>query len=298
MRITNNSLSDALVRQIQQLGSKQARLQTHVATGQKIFQPEDAPSTVGSVLGLESEQRYLAQFAMNADRALELSQATFAGLQQLKGVTDRATEIGTLGMGAISPDSARAYAAEMDQLLEQAVQLSNSRFRNDYLFAGTAVDAAPMQVTRDGSERITGATYVGNAERAHIPVSETASISPGTSSETNLGLRDLIEQLRAMRDGLDALDPTAIASAQQGLLASEDTIVSALAEHGGVQTRIEATRAQQTARSDNIESLISGEVDADLPETIVKLSQAQTAYQAALQSAANIMRVSLLDYIR
>ena len=35
-----------------------------------------------------------------------------------------------------------------------------------------------------------------------------------------------------------------------------------------------------------------------LPLTIVRLNQSQTAYQAALQSAANIMRISLLDYIR
>jgi flagellin-like hook-associated protein FlgL len=31
---------------------------------------------------------------------------------------------------------------------------------------------------------------------------------------------------------------------------------------------------------------------------MVKLNQAQTAYQAALQSAANIMHLSLLDYIK
>jgi flagellar hook-associated protein 3 FlgL len=35
-----------------------------------------------------------------------------------------------------------------------------------------------------------------------------------------------------------------------------------------------------------------------MPSTIVKLNQTQTAYQAALQSAANIMKLSLLDYIK
>jgi len=43
--------------------------------------------------------------------------------------------------------------------------------------------------------------------------------------------------------------------------------------------------------------LVSGEVDADMPSTIVALNQAQTAYQAALQSSAKIMKISLLDYI-
>jgi flagellin-like hook-associated protein FlgL len=35
-----------------------------------------------------------------------------------------------------------------------------------------------------------------------------------------------------------------------------------------------------------------------MPTTIVRLNQSQTAYQAALSSAANIMRMSLLDYLQ
>ena len=122
------------------LGAQQSKLQTQVATGQRISKPEDDPSAMGRVLGLESEQREITQYLWNASRALELSQATFSGLQQVKSISDRATEIGTLGGGAISPEAARAYASELDQLIEHTLQLTNTRFRNDYLFAGTAVD--------------------------------------------------------------------------------------------------------------------------------------------------------------
>ncbi len=87
-------------------------------------------------------------------------------------------------------------------------------------------------------------------------------------------------------------------AAETSLIATEDRLVSSLAEHGGVQIRIEANRAQQQQRGDNLETLISSETDADMPSTIVRLNQSQTAYQAALQSAANIMRISLLDYIK
>jgi flagellar hook-associated protein 3 FlgL len=298
MRVTNNTLSDNIVRQIQQLGTQQAKLQTQVATGQRIFQPEDDPTAVGRVLGLETEQREIAQYLSNADRALEISQASFAGLQQVKKISDRASEIGTLGAGAISPDASRAYASELNQLIEQTLQFTNTKFRNDYIFAGTAVDAPPFVETRDGAGRITNVAYAGNAAQAAIQLSETASIAPGASSATNLGLRDFVNQLIALRDALEVSNTTGITTAQTGLAAGEDLIVSSLAEHGGVQTRIEANRAQQQDRADNLEVLVSSETDADLPTTIVKLTQTQTAYQAALQSAANIMRLSLLDYIR
>lgn len=298
MRITNNTLSENIVRQIQQLGSRQTKLQTQVATGQRIFQPEDDPNAVGRVLALESEQRQIAQFTRNAERALELSQASFAGLQQLKRVSDRATEIGTLGTGAISPDAARAYASEVNQLLEQTLQLNNTKFRNDYLFAGTAVDAAPFVATRDAQGQVTSAAYVGNADRAAIQLSENASIAPGTDGATNLGLRDFLNQLVALRDALTAGNSAGVTTTQSQLIAFEDRLVASLAEHGGIETRIEANRAQQQQRSDNLESLVSSETDVDLASTIVRLNQSQTAYQAALQSAANIMRMSLLDYIQ
>lgn len=298
MRVTNNTLSENIVRQIQQIGTQQAKLQTQVATGQRIFNPEDDPTAVGRVLDLESEQREIAQYLHNADRALELSQASFAGLQQLKKISDRAAEIGTLGSGAIGVDASRAYASEVDQLIEQALQFTNTRFRNDYIFGGTAVDAPPFAAQRNGAGKVTNVDFVGNSSRAAIQLSESASIAPGTDSTTNTGLRDFLNQLVALREALTSANQPGIVAAQTGIIASEDNLVSSLAEHGGVQTRVEANRAQQQDRADNLESLVSAETDADLPSTIVKLNQTQTAYQAALQSAANIMRISLLDYIK
>lgn len=298
MRIASHTVSESIVRQIQQLSSQQAKLQNQVATGLKITQPEDDPAAVGRVLNLESDQRQLAQFESNATRAHELNQASYSGLQSIKKVSDRATEIGTLGASVNSAASAEAYGVEIDQLIEQTVQFANTRFGNDYIYAGTAVDTPPFAVTRDSAGVITGVNYVGNTDRTTIALSETASIAPGTDGTTNAGLGDFLNQLISLRDALNTNDVAGVTAAQTNLIASEDLLVSSLAEHGGVQTRIEATQTQLSDRSLSLQKLVSGETEADLPATIVKLTQTQTAYQAALQSAANIMKISLLDYIR
>ncbi len=299
MRITDNTLSGTIIRQIQNLGSQQAKLQTEVSTGQRIFKPEDDPNAVGRVLNLQTEQRQITQYLSNADRALQLSQASYSTLQQIKSISDRATEIGTLGGGSISPEASKAYASEVDQLIEQTLQFTNTKFSGDYIFAGTAVSTSPFVATRDPStNQITSVAFAGNASQAPIQLSENASIAPNTSNTTNLGLRDFLNSLVALRDALTTNNTAGVSAAQTGLLSGEDNLVSALAEHGGIQSRIEANQAQQKDRADNLESLVSNETDADLPTTIVKLNQTQTAYQAALQSAANIMRISLLDYIK
>ncbi|WP_414661711.1 flagellar hook-associated protein FlgL [Horticoccus sp. 23ND18S-11] len=298
MRLTSNTLSENIIRQIQALGAQQAKLQTQVATGQRIFQPEDDPTAVGRVLGLESSRREITQYLRNADRAREISETSFSGLQQLKRVSDRATEIGTLGSGAISPEAAGAYASEVDQMIEQALQVANGKLRNDYMFAGTAVDTPPFTATRDANGKVTGVTYAGNSQRAAIQLSESASVTPSTTGATNTGIGNFLNELVALRDALTVNNSPAVVTAQTALIASEDVLVSSLAEHGGVQMRIEANRSQLLDRSEGLEKLISSEADLDLPTTIVKLNQSQTAYQAALSSSANIMRLSLLDYIQ
>lgn len=297
MRIANSSFTENIVRQIQNLNSQQAKLQNQVATGQRIFQPEDDPSAVGRVIGLQSDQRQLAQFLNNADRALEVQQASYSGLQEIKKVSDRVTEIGTLGSGAISPSASQAYASELDQLIEQTVQLGNSKLRNDYLYAGTAVDTPPFVATRDAQGKVTSVAYAGNDQSSSIQLSESANISMGTSATTNHGLQGFLNQMVALRDALNAGDTTGVNAAQTQLIDGEDMLVSSLAEHGGIEARIDANRSQLQDRSQNLESLVSSETDVDLPTTIVRLNQTQTAYQAALQSAANIMQISLLDYI-
>jgi len=168
MRIASNTVSDSMIRQIQQLMSDQAKLQLQVSTGRRITQPEDDPAAVGRVLNLQSEQREIAQYGSNTSRALTLSQESYSGLQGLKKVSDRAGELATLGTGALSTDSMHTYGNEVDQLLEQALQLGNSRSSGDYIYAGTAVDAPPFVATRDAAGKILSITYNGNAEQASI----------------------------------------------------------------------------------------------------------------------------------
>ncbi|HYP18412.1 MAG TPA: flagellar hook-associated protein FlgL [Opitutus sp.] len=298
MRIASNTLSDSMIRQIQQLTGDQAKLQMQVSTGRRITHPEDDPTAVGRVLILQSEQRQLEQYANNAMRALTVAQTSFSGLQNLKKVSDRAGELATLGTGAMSADAMRAYGTEIDQMREQALQLANTRVGSDYIYAGTAVDAPAFSATRNASGQITAVNYDGNAAQAAIQLSEATSVAPTTTGATNAGMEDFLTHLVALRNALNAGDIAAVRAVQPGLEADEDMLISAMADNGGIQTRIEAAQSQQRDRATNLDKLVSSESSVDLPTTIVKLNQTQTAYQAALASAAKIMSLSLLDYVR
>ncbi len=63
MRIAATTISESVLTQIQKLSNRQSQLQNQVATGQKIFRPEDDPAAVGRILTLDSEARQVQQFA-------------------------------------------------------------------------------------------------------------------------------------------------------------------------------------------------------------------------------------------
>ncbi|MFA5262804.1 MAG: flagellin [Opitutaceae bacterium] len=303
MRVPTNSNSDQMIQRISDLSARQAKLQTQVSTGQRIFQPEDDPAAMGRVLSLKSEKSQLTQFKTNAAYALDLSNATYSALTSINKISDRAGEIATLSTGSITTETYDAYAEEVNQLIEQGTQLANTKLGNNYLFAGTNL-SSPAYTRTPPTGDIASVTYAGNASQVTIPLSENSSIAPGSTTQTNNDIATFINDLIALRDALKSKDPAAVATVKENLIGSdtisgdENNIVNALSAQGAIQMRIEISNTQRTARLDNIDKLVSGEVDVDLPEAITKLSQATTAYEAALQSTSRIMQISLLDYLK
>ncbi len=76
-----------------------------------------------------------------------------------------------------------------------------------------------------------------------------------------------------------------------------ERLQAARGQVGDWLNRADSITDAQSARSLALESDRSRAVDADMAKTISKFSTAQTGYQAALQSYAQIQRLSLFNYI-
>lgn len=76
-----------------------------------------------------------------------------------------------------------------------------------------------------------------------------------------------------------------------------ERLQAARGQAGDWLNRADSITNAQSARSLALESDRSRAIDADMAKTISKFSSAQTGYQAALQSYAQIQRLSLFNYI-
>ena len=298
MRIPNFTISDSLVSRLQKLTAGQANLQSQVSSGQRITVASDDPAAMARVLDLQAEKQHIQQWARNGDRALGLSQASFSAVKQLKSVSDRAGEIAVLGVGVTGADAYRAYSTETNALLEQALQAANTEHAGEHLFGGTKTDTPPFTATRDASGKITAVNYTGVAAAAQFRVSEAATIAPQTDGATNQKFGDFLNHLVALRDALQTQSGPSVQAAQTVLRTSETDLLVTMSDIGATQTRLESSKGLNESRFTDLQQLTSSETDVDLAQTVVKLTQAQTAYQAALQSGAQILQHSLLDYLR
>jgi len=298
MRITNLTLTNNVVLQLQQLSSQQAQLQNEVATGLRLTQPADDPAAMGRVLADEAKLKQVQQYSNNASQALQVSQSSYSSLSAIKAVADRAGQLATLGSSGTNGATAlQAYASELDQLVEQGVEEANAKSGSNYLFGGTAVTTQPFTIARDSNGQVTGVTYAGSTSSASIQLSASTSITPGTDGSTNQQIADFLNHLVTLRNAMQTGDSTAVSNVTPAITSGEDNLINAMGEQGALQTRINAAQTEQTQQFQNLQGQISNETSADLASTTVHLSQTQTAYQAAVQSAASIMKMSLLDYL-
>ena len=167
-----------------------------------------------------------------------------------------------------------------------------------------------MEVT-NASGQVTSVTYQGNTSVASSEIATGVTVSAQVvgANTTGVGPRGLITDSRtgadvfnhliSLQNNLLAGNTAAITATDQGNLANdEENFLAHYGDNGSLQQRLETTDALADKRSLSLEKAVSADTDADLAQTLVRLNQTQTAYQAALQSGARILGQSLLDYLR
>jgi flagellar hook-associated protein 3 FlgL len=311
MRVTASSFPNVIRAQLERLSTQQARLQTQAGTGQRFQLASEDPRAMRKVLDLQTEIKAITQYEKNIGTLKDTLTASFAAINDLKKVSDRGGEIATRADNLRTPEELQALATEVDQLIERAVQLANTRHQGNYIFGGTKNAAAPFEAKRNAQNQISSVAYNGSETVASSEIAENITISvtvPGANTsgsgargllqDTSVGA-DLLGHLISLRRNLLSNNTAAIRTSDlPNLLKDEDNILYQFGSAGAEQTRLETASSMANTRKTSLVSLVSKESDADLAKTLVALSEIQNAYVAALKTGGTILSQSILDYIR
>ncbi|MCK0129433.1 flagellar biosynthesis protein FlgL [Erythrobacter sp. F6033] len=289
----NRSLS-----QMAELRGSIERLQTQVATGQRIERASDDPTGAARLRSLDRLER-LGE--IEEENAAKLAQDLTFAADQVGGVANviaRARELALSAASDTLPEAARnAIAEELEQLGEELFDRANATsLTGEPLFAGTAAGPA---FTRDGAGSV---TYAGNNQIGSVRV------APGTEIERGVAGNDVFEfsaggaptNTFALVDGLaaalrgGAADPTA--AAQAALEGLDVALESATRNQAVLGTRlawVEVVQQNQADRSISVAEQRSEVGDTDIASAIAQLQQTLTALEASQASFARVSSLSL-----
>lgn len=311
MRVATNTFPNSLVDQLGNLSYSQSKLQLQASSGQRITTADDDPTAMREVLDMQAEARSVSQYQTNVASQQDTASANYSVIKSLVKVSSRANEISTLVNGLQTPQDLANYATEIDQLMEQSIQWANTKNGNTYLFAGTDNDQPPFVAVRDANGSITGVTYQGNESTNQTEISEGTTISAQITGANTSGIgshglitdsasgADFFAHMIAFRDNLKSGNVAGITTTDVAALRKdEDNFLYHVGLNGVTQSRLDSATTALKDRSQALNSQVSNQASSNIAETAVRLTQTQTAYQAALQSSSKIMSMSLMDYLR
>ena len=304
MRVSNTMMNQMLASSIQENQSGVYAQEQKIASGKRINRASDDPTAWAQATRLDQQKNELAGYMKTADSVS--SQLLFAD-QSLASITDilqSASETAVRGsdstLSAVDRDS---LAAQLDQLLEDLVMVSNGKYNGQYQFSGVQTQTEPFEATRNASGQIDSVSYVGSDFASMIEVAPGDAVPKqlvGGGADNGILISNTgnaFASIITMRDELLAGNTLT----ESGLQADVDAVmekvlvdratVGAFIEHAAFVKEIHSAKELSLAES------ISTLEDIDVAQAITELSAKQTAYEAALSMASKTLNMSLLQYL-
>ena len=297
MRVTGTSSYTTMRDALGTSMSRIADLQTQLGTGRRINRASDDPVGAATALRYRSYEADQEAYAQSADDALTRLTASDTALQGMSTALQRVRALAVSATnGSLSAAARVAVSEELLALRDELGGLANSAYAGQALFgghAGTAVSRAP-----DGAWTFTGdggsvQRRVGQGTVVEVNMDGRAAF--GFDQGPDADVFSVVERLAtAARTG----DTATLQSAQDDLAVRTTAVLGTLSTVGARTNAVESARSRGQQFVDRITAERSNLEDVDLAEAILKLSAAQTGYQAALGAVAKANLPSLADFLR
>ncbi len=297
-RVTESMTRSDFMARINAQRSRLSVLQERLATNKRINRPSDDPAGAEAVLNLRTSQKEIDGFKRNAQAVDHQLVAADNSLTGYENILERIRALVSQGLSDTTTQAAKnSIATELDALKARILNVANTKYGDSYLYGGTRQDAPPFDpTTQSPAGTPASSQYIQIEPGANaIPVGVTAENVFSDSSSTIFA--DLTAAAAALRGTGDPVaDKATLHGTISRLQIYTDQVTLAHAVVGANMSITEMALDRLTNDSLSIDSRAGEIEDADFAQTALELSDAQSALEATLQTAAAGRR-SLFDYL-
>ncbi len=295
MRITFDPMREG-VGAINIASSQLQQAQLEAATGKRIRKPSDDPAAAQQALAERAELGAIDDYKHAADSASARLASADSALGDIVDKLTQAIATTTGARGSNVDPSVRTSASTTLAGIRDAVRADlNTSFQGNFLFSGGKVDQ-PAYAMVGGVW-----TYQGDTNPVQVEVDRVRTVTIGFNGQA-------IAQGGESEDVMTSIDNLIIAvnnGDDAGMAAGIEKLTRAFDRANQMQGRlgtdesaIADTQIRLGARHTAVDARRSKLEDANMAEALTRMSQAETAYKAALGAVSTVERESLLDYLR
>lgn len=299
--LASHNLTLGYMRQTQ---ARQLDAQLQISSGKTAQRYSGIANQSQKLVSLEAEHA-------RTSRYVEGNQLVGQRLQKMESAVaaagDLASDLRTLLVNATNASDAAdvPLEEESERMMNQLAGLLNEKADGRHLFAGSRIDAAPVDISAlpaDGN--FTGTAdadyYRGDGARASVRASDQLTLTYGVTADEP-GFEKLVRALQMVRTA-DHSDQAALSARLEKALGLAEEAVGEIPD---IRSRIGVARnALEVETVRHEESLLYteqsiGDIEnVDVTEAITRLSAEQTTLQASYAALARLQSLSLTDYLR
>jgi flagellar hook-associated protein 3 FlgL len=294
-QLTDNITSDQ---------SLMAQLQEQISTGNMVNVASDNPAAAASIMQLNGAVTRSQQYAANASDGLGwLSQGNSTMNEILSTLQQVQQEVISVSSASISgnPTALQALAAQVTSAQQELVQLSNTQYNGQAIFAGTGNVSAAYDA--NGNYLGGGAAptrTVAPGTRVTVAVGGPAVFGSGSTGllGNTAGNMGVLAQIASdISTGTPASLNQVVTTDLQNLQNATSQVESQAAVLGAGYQQMQAFSQQATNTQQALTTELSGIQSTNMPQAITELTQAQNSYQEALWAASKVSQASLVQYL-
>jgi flagellar hook-associated protein 3 FlgL len=297
MQITFNTSFEDGIRAISRASEALAEAQRQVASGRKLNQPSDDPLGAAAAVAEHANLTRLDAYSGAADAAssrLGLADAVLSDvINQLTAA--QGTALGARG-SSVTQAQRDAAANQILSMRDALLSDVNTQIQGVYLFSGSKSNVAPYATAGSG---FTG--YRGDSAVQTIDIGTSRSVSitlDGGQIFQGSDATHVLDAMTSLAAAISAGNDAGISAGVDALKRAFDRATTAQAAVGNGLRALDDNQAELTAIRTQATSRIANIENADLAESASRMTEAQTAYRAALAAMANTGQMSLMDYLK
>lgn len=302
MRVTNNMLSYNFLASLNKSMERQNAIQEQLSDGKAIHRPSDDPIKTLRALRFDSNLSSNEQYQENLSDAQSWMQNTDDAVTNVNTIMLRLKELTVAAAnGTNSADELQAMGSEVDGLINQLVNIGNTKLGDRYLFAGQKDKTQPFERSGDlisyngDANKISMVTQPGTAAPSRDAVNMTGEELFGKGGAILSRLIDVKNHMLSGTAGDQQwLSETGLANLDDDnavILQAQTTLGARAASYEWAQEVLE--KANLTITGD-----LAGAEDLDIPKAIIDFKTSEAVYRNALNVGARIMPTSLVDFMQ